>query len=1611
MADDQFSINAKSTAETLGEETQEIRQYPLPTPQRARSPLRASVYDTETPLRRNIKEPLIPPSTAKSRSKSRNKTRVRRKRRIPGRDFQHPQDMIAAPCITVSLPHRVAFERNTLSLDEKTYNLHAKNKRSPSLGHLYWIQRLQSVTKIRQVQFQNVLPDQYQAILPDTSELPSPAPTLSHKKIRLPHRADVGFPNATPEEIESKQIEIRNETVQEEASLRLIALVADLGRQVAEQKIPERSVPPKTIYSILTPPLQSIPSTSQGWRPRLFHDRPSFLEYLYVHCEAPDGCLALYNRALRKVSEDFWYSKGQKGIFGIPSGCEETLLLVWRPQQAADEAFGVVTISYRHWPNLQEIHMSVYSGHFTFERLQSIMSGLDVTDSDASVAKKKGVMGRMFRTPQKPTKTMSPTPDYSSTTYKVRISFLGGDFLQPLLSKPEQDTETTTNRLLADVSGDFAVALDKQDSEQPSSTKKKRSHLLRLPKATQPAAYFAAAEFREVLYLPASPRYDYDRPFSYWSLVNLMYLYPRVLQITSGRTFKHEEGVSIHMRACKIEGEHAVTIAKSFYSTSSQANLLDEVNLDVTAYSFSPGSSVVLQDEYKLRLPVSLDKRFVLQVLLLSSSKEIREEVQVPLCSYSSTKSGKVRALTLIPNGIHRLKLGDFQLQLESRLVSAVHVSDPCVAAWLRDCPQLYTELNERSQASATKEDQFDSVLSEASESAVLAHFRPLFYSHLWNFTQGNVEPGLSQLSSFFDLLDKSKQALGKNRLPNFIKSLWDEYDEIFLTDKAGPVLDNDTTDKLHNTQEDFFEDDNSNESQAPFRNNKKGPVFSRLDKRRKDTMRALMPSGTPFSRTAYGASKTDRMRLEAELQLKSQSFALTPFFEDDETIATMPSVLTDSRSFIDSSAGHSERFFSPRSSHRNIIKTPFPVSTGLQSDNNENEFATRVKTVAKVILAPCVGPSFSSILSSNMTLGAASCFETQAAKEKLKEDSSDKESKAFCVYPGSDDDQSRELIEEGEHHLTSKSSFRGVIDSPLLRFSLTFELENQIPSGVCEYVYESIIIMWLRAWLDHVELIFREQASTAKGAATFSIPPYKFTDINAGTIFRFYGHMDLLLPLCLKSFIFRYTNNVEHLFPPVTKVIVDHGHMLLLEPFAELLARGLVGEVLSGLESFTSREESLQRALQRSDIVLDFLIGLVSFLHPEHSRVLVSKFLHTLRNGETEHLGSDVSDINFRWDEESLHRVRCCREIRIHTIEALLMLPAFVNLNYPLKYSGHADNLQAPKVVWLQQYQDCDMKLGNPISNEDSDCSLNKLPQSGWLAELLIGEGLSVSSLSSEAIVAEAIAQLEVTSTGSTTSTMSLRKRPGATLSRDDLLMLQSLGLKAISVVYELGFRRHALDRRYQSNSARERTAALFASVVMNKCLSSVKWLSKMDPTQKIRSLWLLSFIFVLQEAPDSLLRHYLRRCCDSQNMRIHRFVRLLRLCSATFQTFTESHGNFSPSNFNSVVAPWLLQESFNTICATAIMIIEECIGLTSNDPPQQEKLLQGILDLLLNVLTSPQSSVTHLRVAGGALQVLETFGAPRFVAFVGQNLQHWIRILISLMNSVSLSKWLLEK
>jgi hypothetical protein len=103
--------------------------------------------------------------------------------------------------------------------------------------------------------------------------------------------------------------------------------------------------------------------------------------------------------------------------------------------------------------------------------------------------------------------------------------------------------------------------------------------------------------------------------------------------------------------------------------------------------------------------------------------------------------------------------------------------------------------------------------------------------------------------------------------------------------------------------------------------------------------------------------------------------------------------------------------------------------------------------------------------------------------------------------------------------------------------------------------------------------------------------------------------------------------------------------------------------------------------------------------------------------------------------------------------------------------------------------------------------------------------------------------------------------------------------------------------------------------------------------------------------------------------------------------------------------LSSWLLQESFNTICATATSLVDECTIPICSYPREQKKMAQGILDLLLHILTIPQSAVTHLRSVGAALHSLTKFGAAVFFDVVGDSLQHWIRVILTLMNSVSLS------
>lgn len=504
---------------------------------------------------------------------------------------------------------------------------------------------------------------------------------------------------------------------------------------------------------------------------------------------------------------------------------------------------------------------------------------------------------------------------------------------------------------------------------------------------------------------------------------------------------------------------------------------------------------------------------------------------------------------------------------------------------------------------------------------------------------------------------------------------------------------------------------------------------------------------------------------------------------------------------------------------------------------------------------------------------------------------------------------------------------------------------------------------------------------------------------------------MDLLLPVCLKSIVLRYTAEVLPIYPITTRVQLDARHRKIFEDLTEMLARGLVGMAVAGLGSSEETETALGRAVSAADAVVEFLLGLIPIFHAEHMRVLLSRYLKVLRDAETEHLGH-TPETEFEWNKENLLRVRSSRQLRLHAVELLASLPSFCYLNYPCKVEETSQQSKPAGSSWLNQHPSnerhaFDEEIRTIPEYPDG---LQRAPTPGWLASLVIDEALSVCSLSSEAVIAEALAHAEVSRQHSANvaggAASSLKRRPGAALHRNDLLMFQSLSIQAIHIVYELVLRRNAVDRRFQSDSTRRRIAAMFALPILEKSVTSVRWLARMESTHKVRSLWLLCFVYVLQEAPDSLVQEFIRSCCDPKNIRVHRFIRLLRICSSSFQGFVDRPRKSSlPSRTVTDLSAWLLQESFNTICATTNTVVEACVDFTSKYPQEKRKVMQGLIDLLLHILTTPQSSVTHLRALGGALQTMEQFGIDLFLEVTGDNFQHWVRILLSLMNSPSLS------
>jgi hypothetical protein len=1312
-----------------------------------------------------------------------------------------------------------------------------------------------------------------------------------------------------------------------------------------------------------------------------------------------------------------------------------------------------------------------------------------------SPERKRSVAGRIFKSPRKLPRSKS-VPDSKVSARclfseqvigraKVFSSILPVDFLHAMLQSPESEAFTGTScdspKLLVDVSGDFAVVLDTNlpvNIIAPAKgDAKKRSDLLRLPASDTPAGYVSSSEFREVLYLPPRPPkfYDVDSPLSSGSALNLMFLYPRLLRYAAGGHINKLGNFTIRIRLVQT----AVTADKDlipvkahpialplFHSPTPWAGpslvsavytkLRGDLSMDDKSQA-DIAAGLQLNDEIKLRLPDVLDGSFSLEfglfsVNLLSDATECFKLLAistVPLTSSSNLESvTSSRITTIIPNGNHRLKLGDFQLQIETRLVSSVHVGDPSVAAVLKYFPtaseshsgtQSKLELSsEVKKALSVDSTDFDDscwyLLSTASPSTVVAHFRILLHIHLCNLVNSKSKGStktpqflVNIMQSLFEIIRKVKRKFEsesdctlQRKTDIFLKNYLDSFDEAFLSPVSSPRSDrfpersNVTSEQIPvhfqndpNASEDEMGDKETEQQTADVAIRKTKPtLFQTQDHARVSRIiESLGRSGVPFSRVAYGASKTDRMRIQAELHCD-----LVNLFDDDDTIATIQTFRGANRS---NSPHTSETVVSLKESSKSgnmtddnsIVRSsssPLRPRKGETFHVDQSDFAKRVKSVAQVILAPCVGPS----LANAFKTGAPKWAKNETAHKSKKVEAFKHETQGWRS-PGTDDES------EGTSGITVQlgpelAVFRGQPDGPIFVFSLQNHESQKIPVTSGDYLYESIIVLWLCAWLEFVDGRLVTSLETANFASrrfrTVPVPVFDSSASPKATVLSFFAHMGFLLPLCLKSLILRYSIEVSSMYPASTRAIVDQSHMVVLEPFIEMLVRGLLGKALHKFGSPTERASTLLHAMASADEILDFLVGLLSIIHPEHMRLLLTTYFKTLRDCETEQLVDDSTEVRFEWTEEFIHRVHCSRQLRLHAVEKLATLPSFLSLNFPLNCVDYHHQRHGGKMSWVDQHKG--FSDGELTSKKAND--IIRLPESGWLASIVINEGLAVCSVSCESVVVEAMAHEEVsqhkTSQIQLLANSTLFTRPGAAFKRKDFLVFQSIAIHAIICVYELIIRRHSMDRRFQTDSHRERIAAVLASPILERSVASSRWLARMGATHKIRTTWLLCFVYILQEAPESLLRVFVRQACDPKDLRIHRFIRLLRLCSSTFQSCIDipKHSAF-PSHIGRGMAPWLLQESFNTICASIIIVVEEGASLFA--PHERRNIIEGILDVLLHVLATPQSSVTHLRAVGGALQTLDLFGADMFVETAGNNLQHWIRVILNLMNSSSLS------
>ena len=754
----------------------------------------------------------------------------------------------------------------------------------------------------------------------------------------------------------------------------------------------------------------------------------------------------------------------------------------------------------------------------------------------------------------------TPTDTKASDGKKVAIrpisgqatifsSIVGVDFTQVLLQEPELTAPEITDmesgvssdlplpRLLGDITGNCAIMMS---PEKGIINMRKRSDLVRLPPAKSSSGYADLCEFREVLYLPPRPErlYDNDVPTYSNRLLNLLYLYPRQLRLGDDTISQNDDGssTSFTVRICLVRREitpsgEVYTRSESIYNpcpfgTPIVDSLYTKIGHGAAAITSGKNSGweelmdgIPLHDEVKVRLPDVLDGshflRFSLFTVKLKSDgsvprPDLVSETFIPLSSASAKEPvSKERVVTVIPNGVHRIKLGSFQMLLESRLVSSIHSSDPGVSMVLRDFTKGQYASDNTFSSSLRK------VMKKISGQAVVTHFRALVCLHMQAllgrgcpeipFKEArrvfqdaerdlskvkHLPPLTNDMDFFMNVMRSLLVVISKSKsrfcgeqsrhirqwnvllLKKFYKEFFDSFDEsLFSTRAIAGALKEEDEKLLHavETSNTSLDDDAMVDQTVDLvldsledsliEKTVKAAVLSGFEQsrytkslgssnRRGDLYQQCKSEG--LLRTAYGASKIDRMRVEAEMHNVEGRY--TELYDDDETVVTAatfmsrkslggrrmyesaPSVTFDdapSNSMMEDTPsgrgsdpkiadsirqwglaaegvdGDGDIFSTPTKGPSEAFNAaPFASFAGEKAKS----MAQRINTVAQVVMTPCMAPNLSSILAKkagvsppqrSMQGSDKQAVFDLAKREHLSAFASDVSAVLFCLFAG----------------------------------------------------------------------------------------------------------------------------------------------------------------------------------------------------------------------------------------------------------------------------------------------------------------------------------------------------------------------------------------------------------------------------------------------------------------------------------------------------------------------------------------------------------------------------------------------------------------------------------